>query len=63
MRLPWHNRDDDAAHEELVRAAENLAKVRGQWPAVIRESATSRAHKERNHISEAIAALYVGGSR
>lgn len=60
--MTWlqRKRKTDDAQEELERATKRLAQVRLQWPDVLRESAKSRNHKERNHISALLVNLYVG---
>jgi hypothetical protein len=60
--MNWlRRRDKHADVAELEQARDQLEKVRRQWPDVRREVATSDAHRRRNHISEAIASLYLGG--
>lgn len=59
MKWPWQrtNTDDEA---ELERAERQLSDVRDQWPAVHRAAAQARAHKDRNHFADKIAAIYAG---
>ena len=60
MKWLHRKRDADDAQQELERATRRLAQVRRQWPEVIHQSSTSRAHTERNHISALLVNLYTG---
>lgn len=59
MKFPWTKRAEEL-HKETKRAEEDLEKIKERWPQVMRTTSVTRRHRQMNHWSSEIQAIFLG---
>lgn len=59
MKFPWKKREEEL-HLETLRAEADLEDIQRRWPQVNKSTSAIRQHRQMNHWSNEISAIFSG---
>lgn len=59
MKFPWKKREEEL-HKETLKAEGELEDIKKRWPQVVSATSVTRQHRQMNHWSAEIQAIFTG---